>query len=525
MSILSTDYFPSAAEKSGILNVYNRQVEILNQLESEILNLMAKLKDLQTTRDHVLKLANANASLVAPIRRLSDRLLTRIFRYLPVYPSFVVTSVCKRWRATAISTPFLWTDIRYGQAPLLDFANMYRSFYVRLDNTFDKPLDLTINTCHYDNASQFHMQPHRLLSISQMARNQLHRCRTLNLHGFHCAQYLLFSHVRPPSLKRLRSLCINFQFGILEDPTIFTLDLPMLEEMKLVNPGNLLQHVQITPNLRKLRILTLHQCEPQDLAILSQCPNVVKLIIVLAFTGPQRSLILPSNIPFPHLTEFSINQGVYQGDCMDPQNDTVVSDILRRFESPRLTKLTLSLTQSCVKQTLIDFPSHPERLRTLRLEYLSECYHGGGDFQESESYYNFIWSVFPNVHTLIISAPFFCALSSGFVSSLVPRPTQQIQEWPCPNLQTLVLSGVIVESEITRLFYMRDYSLNPIFFPPHINAVFYCCYAKKDIVDALRIAAEDLGIVIQKLDTFYILLDEIEIGKNKTYPPYLIDAI
>lgn len=519
LSILSTDYFPSKEETPGILTTYNHQIEILRELESEIMSLATRIKDLQKTRDLVLKLVNGNASLIAPIRKLSDKLLTRIFQYLPVYPSFVVTSVCKRWRAAAIATPSLWTDIRHGQTFLLDFPKLYRSFYTRLDNTFDEPLDLTIDTRHNENASQFHFQPHRLLSISQMARNQLHRCRSLALHGFHGAKYLLLSHMRPPPLRKLRYLFIDFQSGTLESSTVFTLELPWLDELKLVNPGNLLQHIRVPAGLRRLRSLTLHQCEPQDLEILPQCPNIVQLTILFSFTGTQQHLILPSHISLPRLTEISISQGIYQGVYLETKNDAIVSDFLSRIVSPSLTKLTTALTRACTQRALPDFPSHPERLQVLRIEYLSECYYGGGDFSESEAYYRSIWAVFPNIHTLILSTPFFCTVFPGFVWSLLPQKNQLVTEWPCPKLRTLTLAGLIVHSEITQIFYLRTDSV----LQQPLSAYFHFCYAKRSVVDALKVVAEDLDMIMRGLNRFHILPNFSDFEKCITYPFHLID--
>ncbi|KAF9040337.1 hypothetical protein BDP27DRAFT_1244625, partial [Rhodocollybia butyracea] len=88
----------------------------LDDYESEIYRLQIHIADIQTRRESLRTHEENLQSLLSPIRRLPNELLTRVFGYVCIEndlmdrcPSaLILGSVCLRWRQLTIGCPELW---------------------------------------------------------------------------------------------------------------------------------------------------------------------------------------------------------------------------------------------------------------------------------------------------------------------------------------------------------------------------------------------------------------------------------
>ncbi|KAJ7607887.1 hypothetical protein FB45DRAFT_947178 [Roridomyces roridus] len=95
----------------------------LASLEEEIQRLQNRLLQLDTERTRLREHHNRNKNILSPLRRMPSEMLSEIFLWtLPAIDEgmfrekfdvgsvpWVLTHVCSRWRAVAISTPCLWS--------------------------------------------------------------------------------------------------------------------------------------------------------------------------------------------------------------------------------------------------------------------------------------------------------------------------------------------------------------------------------------------------------------------------------
>ncbi|TEB29184.1 hypothetical protein FA13DRAFT_1793286 [Coprinellus micaceus] len=116
--LLDTNYTPSDDDIPRIRAIVDANTRAASSIDKEITRLLSSLVQ---RRDAHLESANRHASLLSPVRRIPDDILSAIFHaYLDTkapapmsrsHPAVVVSHVSQRWRQLAISTPYLWNGI------------------------------------------------------------------------------------------------------------------------------------------------------------------------------------------------------------------------------------------------------------------------------------------------------------------------------------------------------------------------------------------------------------------------------
>ncbi|KAL1687804.1 hypothetical protein GGG16DRAFT_61352 [Schizophyllum commune] len=157
---------------AGFTTSIERQVGILQPM-------LVELRELLRRAEHQSQL---NDAFLSPVRRLPNEILADIFlltvaRDRPLFPrirpDFAFSRVCQRWRAVALGTTALWTNISVWPT---EPAEIHDRFVRELELAGDRPLD--VRFAHQwpcdDNADKPTKSWELLQSLS-------HRWRTLRL--------------------------------------------------------------------------------------------------------------------------------------------------------------------------------------------------------------------------------------------------------------------------------------------------------------------------------------------------------
>lgn len=121
-NLVGTDQTPSPTQTATIRRVIQITTKSLSAVDEEIRKLEEALSDLQSKREKLDEYAETHKVLIAPVRNVPTELLAEIFilclsenwqdrtfdtRQAPL----LLSSVCMRWRATALSIPLLWSTL------------------------------------------------------------------------------------------------------------------------------------------------------------------------------------------------------------------------------------------------------------------------------------------------------------------------------------------------------------------------------------------------------------------------------
>ncbi|KAF7328294.1 F-box domain-containing protein [Mycena sanguinolenta] len=122
----STNEPPLEPELTFLRPIVEKTRARLATLNAEISRLKNRLRELKDERTALSEFHSQNTRIISPVRRIPAEILGEIFSWtLPsMHEGFdteecpwVLTHVCRRWRAVALSTPSLWSLIT------IDFSN------------------------------------------------------------------------------------------------------------------------------------------------------------------------------------------------------------------------------------------------------------------------------------------------------------------------------------------------------------------------------------------------------------------
>ncbi|KAF7368131.1 F-box domain-containing protein [Mycena sanguinolenta] len=122
----STNEPPLEPELTFVRPIVEKTRARLATLNAEISRLKNRLRELKDERTALSEFHSQNTRIISPVRRIPAEILGEIFSWtLPsMHEGFdteecpwVLTHVCRRWRAVALSTPSLWSLIT------IDFSN------------------------------------------------------------------------------------------------------------------------------------------------------------------------------------------------------------------------------------------------------------------------------------------------------------------------------------------------------------------------------------------------------------------
>ncbi|KAJ7483492.1 hypothetical protein FB451DRAFT_1364403 [Mycena latifolia] len=121
--VLSTNEAPEGAELTFIREVVSKTDAKLADVKKEISRLQNRIQQLQDERASLAIYRAQNTAVLSPLRRMPPEVLGEIFSWtLPSidegsrkfhksHSPWVLTQVCNRWRAVAVSTPSLWSRV------------------------------------------------------------------------------------------------------------------------------------------------------------------------------------------------------------------------------------------------------------------------------------------------------------------------------------------------------------------------------------------------------------------------------
>ncbi|KAK7038879.1 hypothetical protein VNI00_010511 [Paramarasmius palmivorus] len=117
---LHTNYTPAPEELNDVRSLLHDSEEELRSLEEQITQLEARRKELKEFINH-------HRALLSSARRIPREVLEQIFihclptDYFPLCsasePPLIFTTICRKWREIAISTPHLWKAIHISLPP------------------------------------------------------------------------------------------------------------------------------------------------------------------------------------------------------------------------------------------------------------------------------------------------------------------------------------------------------------------------------------------------------------------------
>lgn len=157
-------------------------------------------------------------------------------------PPWVISTVCKRWRALAVSTPSLWTEVVFhpywtGQDhPKL--ASQHEGIEVQLLRAQDCALDVTIDIIDMIQLAESHTAPTSISGQFRALKGKIHHSHTFTIHGD--SSKLPLSWTRPsdhaiaPIFNSLESLTFDQSswmdaFDILSAPVLVDVTLEKIE--------------------------------------------------------------------------------------------------------------------------------------------------------------------------------------------------------------------------------------------------------------------------------------------------------
>ncbi|KAF7336540.1 hypothetical protein MSAN_02286100 [Mycena sanguinolenta] len=114
----TTNSPPRETELASIRSIVEKTSTHLASLGAEISRLTNRLRELEEERAAVARYHAQNTSICSPLRRMPTEILAEIFSWMLPSPRdipsihnspWVLTHVCSRWRAVALSIPSLWS--------------------------------------------------------------------------------------------------------------------------------------------------------------------------------------------------------------------------------------------------------------------------------------------------------------------------------------------------------------------------------------------------------------------------------
>ncbi|KDQ20334.1 hypothetical protein BOTBODRAFT_51646 [Botryobasidium botryosum FD-172 SS1] len=185
--------------------------DALSRLEKVLPTLLDARAELQ----YISTVIGHNCNLIAPVNRLPNEILLKIFELLPVPQNayrvsnaMLAASVCRRWRWLSINTPTLWSTLEFFGRPPFHIANLCLSrsrdcglkvvlksdskgydwpFLVAADMALSAALRWSDLTIWFSNSTQPLVAQLLLLFQVKVGRNRLiaPRLRTLSLRSHH----------------------------------------------------------------------------------------------------------------------------------------------------------------------------------------------------------------------------------------------------------------------------------------------------------------------------------------------------
>ncbi|KAL4264321.1 F-box domain-containing protein [Pleurotus pulmonarius] len=174
--------------------------------------------------DHSARTLRSRRNALAPISTLPPEILSMVFMYMEAASNhslawIKVSHVCQHWRAVALDSPRLWTNI------VLSRPKWTREMLKRSKMA---PLDIK--------ADLSFLTP-RLLEVVRLIMEQIHRTRSLNITANHSTLNSIFAGLHDAPLLRSLNLRDSQRHGLLptDSPSVpFAMKAPRLRHLELL---------------------------------------------------------------------------------------------------------------------------------------------------------------------------------------------------------------------------------------------------------------------------------------------------
>ncbi|KAH7912185.1 hypothetical protein BJ138DRAFT_1148952 [Hygrophoropsis aurantiaca] len=268
------------SERKAHLTAIEHEMALVRVASERLLSIQARLNDNKSQLQHSIQ---HHEALAAPVHRVPHEILGEIFtQCLPTIPyptpmsqssPMVLTNICRRWRAVAVSTPRLWSSITISvdkalrpSARALYKAWLSRAKYVSLSLRIICEMDIAQLRGQERSYALEWLYPY----VPHCAELWLHgpplqeilevvpSLERLQMTGFTTRAMDEYSIIVPESSTQLRSVCLqNFRASVISLEQ-FTLPWTQLTELSihfaLFSSSVFLQLLHLCPDLHTLNI-------------------------------------------------------------------------------------------------------------------------------------------------------------------------------------------------------------------------------------------------------------------------------
>ncbi|KAK7031834.1 ABC protein [Favolaschia claudopus] len=220
--LLNSNDCPEDLQDLDVVESVMSQTEsCLTRIESNITRLRARMKQLETQKAYLAEYLAKNKAIVSPLRRLPPELLLEIFSWtLPsiltvrrhgslnlAESPWALSRVCSRWRAVALSSPFLWSliAVNYGGLGYED-VSPYPASMLQAQLSRSRAQNLRI---HFYGSEQYTPAPQRQLFMLLTSPAQSTRLEELSL-SVTCRLLPLLVNLENESFPKLRRLYLQW---------------------------------------------------------------------------------------------------------------------------------------------------------------------------------------------------------------------------------------------------------------------------------------------------------------------------
>ncbi|KAJ6484096.1 hypothetical protein C8R45DRAFT_1075370 [Mycena sanguinolenta] len=322
LTLSATNEPPRDTELAVIRPIIEKSSARLASLDAEISRLTDRLRELKEERAVLAQYHAQNTSIASGMRRMPTEILGEIF--LHSLPSirllfavqnspWVLTHVCSRWRAVALSKPSLWSCI------VLDFE-------------VEQQYPLELVKMHIERAQS--LKIHFLGAQNGESESQIVLFKILAEHSARWEEFSiqLTSHLIPHvqtlqrNLTSLRRVWITWDTPESQPPELDTVDFLRLG-ISLVDIGAFSQHRFVSISLPVSHHLTRYDFEvpwSTHSEILKSLPNLQEARITCRFDDHEQWPQAGEPIQLPHLRRLFVSPSAVQKYLKAPTLEEIV---------------------------------------------------------------------------------------------------------------------------------------------------------------------------------------------------------
>ncbi|KZV87543.1 hypothetical protein EXIGLDRAFT_773536 [Exidia glandulosa HHB12029] len=355
-ALLRADIEAHEATREALIERATRAQSSLHDAERSLRAAQEAHYTAQCLFDHVTQLRasvearlNLSRGLMHPIRRLPGEILGMIFvegslsprtsgtLYKSPGPPFVLAATCRRWRAVALRTPMMWTQVTYDIYDVLGGKaaekRLTRTLLSHLERSSNCPLDVAI---HYS-ATSSTLGAYLWPTISAVVR----QARTFSFtSSVDVARELSRSLGRTPCTRLTHLIISNIAIPAADRAAIIPLALeaPLLTTIDCAGTSVQWEENTACPTVRSVTLTNVHPFSMGShhlVDVFRVFRTIVHLNVALLDLDSNAFTAVPITVCAEHLETLAI------GDLVGPIDLAVAHS----FSFPSLRKATICTTQ------------------------------------------------------------------------------------------------------------------------------------------------------------------------------------